>query len=60
MLEHMVDAVFNFEGEEGLFYRILRSTKNRFGSTNELAVFSMEEDGMKEIKNSSEYFLNIF
>lgn len=58
LLEHMVDAVFNFEGEDGLFYRILRSTKNRFGSTNELAVFSMEEDGMKEIKNSSEYFLS--
>lgn len=58
LLEHMVDAVFNFEGEEGLFYRILRSTKNRFGSTNELAVFSMEENGMKEIKNSSEYFLS--
>lgn len=58
LLEHMVDAVFNFEGEEGLFYRILRSTKNRFGSTNELAVFNMEEDGMKEIKNSSEYFLS--
>lgn len=58
ILEHMVDAVFNFEGEEGLYYRILRSTKNRFGSTNELAVFSMEEDGMKEIKNSSEYFLS--
>lgn len=58
ILEHMVDAVFNFEGEEGLYYRILRSTKNRFGSTNELAIFSMEEDGMKEIKNSSEYFLS--
>lgn len=58
ILEHMVDAVFNFEGEEGLYYRILRSTKNRFGSTNELAVFSMEEDGMKEIRNSSEYFLS--
>ena len=58
LLEHMVDAVFNFEGEEGLFYRILRSTTNRFGSTNEIAVFSMEEDGMKEIKNSSEYFLS--
>lgn len=58
LLEHMVDAVLNFEGEEGLFYRILRSTKNRFGSTNEIAVFSMEEDGMKEIKNSSEYFLS--
>lgn len=58
LLEHMVDAVFNFEGEQGLFHRILRSTKNRFGSTNELAVFSMEEDGMKEVKNSSEYFLS--
>ena len=58
LLEHMVDAVFNFEGEEGLYYRILRSIKNRFGSTNEIAVFSMEENGMKEIKNSSEYFLS--
>lgn len=58
LLEHMVDAVFNFEGEQGLFHRILRSTKNRFGSTNELAVFSMEEEGMKEVKNSSEYFLS--
>lgn len=46
----MVDAVFNFEGDEGLYYRILRSVKNRFGSTNEIAVFSMEENGMKEIK----------
>ncbi|MCI6151706.1 DNA repair protein RadA [Fusobacterium perfoetens] len=58
MLEHMVDAVFNFEGEEGLFYRILRSEKNRFGSTNEIAIFSMEEDGLKEIQNSSEYFIS--
>lgn len=58
LLEHMVDAVFNFEGEEGLFYRILRSTKNRFGSSNEIAVFNMEEEGMKEVKNSSEYFLS--
>ncbi|MEF9933006.1 MAG: DNA repair protein RadA [Cetobacterium sp.] len=57
LLEHMVDAVFQFEGEEGLFYRILRSQKNRYGSTNELAVFSMEEDGIKEIINSSEFFL---
>ena len=58
LLEHMVDAVFSFEGEEGLFYRILRSTKNRFGSTNELAVYSMEEDGMREVQNSSEFFLS--
>ena len=58
LLEHIVDAVFSFEGEEGLFYRILRSSKNRFGSVNELAVFSMEENGMKEVKNSSEFFLS--
>ena len=58
MLEHMVDAVFTFEGEEGLFYRILRSEKNRFGSTNELAVYSMEEEGMREVQNSSEFFLS--
>ena len=58
LLEHMVDAVFSFEGEEGLFYRILRSTKNRFGSTNELAVYSMEEEGMREVQNSSEFFLS--
>ncbi|MGL5050937.1 MAG: DNA repair protein RadA [Fusobacteriaceae bacterium] len=58
LLEHIVDAVFSFEGEEGLFYRILRSSKNRFGSINELAVFSMEENGMKEVKNSSEFFLS--
>lgn len=58
LLEHMVDAVLNFEGEEGLYYRILRSVKNRFGSTNELGIFNMEEDGMKEVKNSSEFFLS--
>lgn len=58
LLEHMVDAVFQFEGEEGLFYRILRSQKNRFGSTNELAVFSMEDNGIQEVKNSSEFFLS--
>lgn len=58
LLEHMVDAVLNFEGEEGLYYRILRSIKNRFGSTNELGIFNMEEDGMKEVKNSSEFFLS--
>ncbi len=58
LLEHMVDAVLNFEGEEGLYYRILRGIKNRFGSTNELGIFNMEEDGMKEVKNSSEFFLS--
>lgn len=58
LLEHMVDAVLNFDGEEGNFYRILRSQKNRFGSTNEIGIFSMENDGMKEIKNPSEFFLS--
>lgn len=58
LLEHMVDCVLQFEGEEGNYYRILRSLKNRFGSTNELAVFNMENDGMKEVLNSSEFFLS--
>ena len=58
ILEHMVDAVFNFEGEEGLYYRILRSTKNRFGSTNEIGVFEMQNSGLEEVKNPSEFLLN--
>ena len=58
VLEHMVDTVLYIEGERFFSYRIVRSVKNRFGSTNEIAVFSMEENGMKEIKNSSEYFLS--
>ena len=58
LLEHMVDCVLQFEGEEGNYYRILRSLKNRFGSTNEIAVFNMESDGMKEVANPSEFFLS--
>ncbi|MEI6856526.1 DNA repair protein RadA [Psychrilyobacter sp.] len=58
LLEHMVDSVLQFEGQEGLFYRILRSLKNRFGSTNELGIFNMEEKGMVEVKNPSEFFLS--
>lgn len=58
LLEHMVDCVMQFEGEEGNYYRILRSLKNRFGSTNEIAVFNMDNDGMKEVTNSSEFFLS--
>jgi len=49
LLEHMVDAVFNFEGDEGLYYRILRSVKNRFGSTNEIAVYFLSEREEKNI-----------
>ncbi|MGM0509160.1 MAG: DNA repair protein RadA [Fusobacteriota bacterium] len=58
LLEHMVDAVLNFEGEDNYIYRILRSVKNRFGSTNEIGIFNMKEDGIKEVLNSSEYFLD--
>jgi len=58
LLEHIVDAVLNFEGEENFFYRILRSIKNRFGSTNELGIFNMTEKGMTEVENPSEFFLS--
>lgn len=57
-LEHIVDAVFYFEGEQGSKYRMLRSNKNRFGEVNELGVFAMTEDGLKEVKNPSAIFLS--
>lgn len=57
LLEHMVDTVLNFEGESSNDYRLIRTTKNRFGATNELAIFEMKESGMSEVKNISEYFL---
>ncbi|MBE7705639.1 MAG: DNA repair protein RadA [Cyanobacteria bacterium SIG30] len=57
VLEHMVDCVINFEGDKYKTYRLLRSIKNRFGSTNEVGVFNMEESGLVEIKNPSELFL---
>lgn len=57
MLEHMVDTVLYFEGDSLGVYRILRSVKNRFGSTNEIGVFEMEETGLKEVKNPSAYML---
>ena len=58
VLEHIVDAVLQFEGDHQYVYRILRSLKNRFGSTSELAIFEMEADGLHEIKNPSEVFLS--
>ncbi len=58
LLEHMVDTVLQFEGEAHHSYRILRAIKNRFGSTNELGIFEMHEDGLKEVTNASEYFLS--
>lgn len=54
ILEHMVDAVLYFEGERTNSYRIIRAIKNRFGSTNEIGVFQMNEEGLKEIPNPSE------
>ncbi|GMA57083.1 hypothetical protein GCM10025858_15860 [Alicyclobacillus sacchari] len=58
MLEHMVDAVLYFEGERHHMYRVLRAVKNRFGSTNELAVFEMRDDGLREVANPSLLFLS--
>lgn len=53
VLEHIVDTVLYFEGERNYSYRILRSVKNRFGSTNEIGVFEMTQDGLKEVENPS-------
>ena len=58
VLEHMVDTVLYFEGDRYASYRILRAVKNRFGSTNEIGVFEMQEDGLQEVANPSEYMLN--
>lgn len=58
VLEHMVDCVINFEGDRYKSYRILRSIKNRFGTTSEVGVFNMEDDGLSEVLNPSELFLN--
>ncbi len=57
LLEHMVDAVLYFEGERHHTYRILRGVKNRFGSTNEMGIFEMKEEGLREVMNASEIFL---
>ena len=57
MLEHMVDTVLYFEGDKNAAYRILRSVKNRFGSTNEIGVFEMRQEGLAEVANPSESML---
>lgn len=57
VLEHMVDAVLSFEGENTRDFRILRAVKNRFGSTNEIGVFEMGESGLREVLNPSRLFL---
>ncbi len=57
ILEHMVDTVIYIEGERFLSHRIVRGVKNRFGSTNEIGIFDMKDEGMVEVKNMSEIFL---
>lgn len=58
VLEHMVDTVLYFEGDRYASYRVLRAVKNRFGSTNEIGVFEMRGDGLREVENPSAYMLN--
>ena len=58
VLEHMVDCVLYFEGDQSMSYRILRAAKNRFGSTNEIGVFEMEDSGLREVTNPSEMLLS--
>ncbi|MDD6455751.1 MAG: DNA repair protein RadA, partial [Lachnospiraceae bacterium] len=57
VLEHMVDTVLYFEGDRSASYRILRAVKNRFGSTNEIGVFEMQNTGLREVENPSAYLL---
>lgn len=57
LLEHLVDTVLYFEGEKSLSYRILRAVKNRFGPVDEVGIFRMEENGLAEVSNPSEMFL---
>ena len=58
VLEHMVDCVLYFEGDRHMSYRILRAAKNRFGATNEIGVFEMLNEGLKEVENPSEMLLS--
>ena len=58
VLEHIVDTVLQFEGDTNYVYRILRANKNRFGSTNELGIFEMRNDGLHEITNPSEQLIS--
>lgn len=58
ILEHMVDTVVYFEGDQYGQYRLLRSMKNRFGNTNEIGIFEMRENGLIEVENPSQYFLD--
>ena len=58
VMEHIVDAVLYFEGDRNLSYRILRAAKNRFGSTNEIGVFDMKDNGLEQVENPSQMLLS--
>jgi len=58
VLEHIVDTVLQFEGDQNYMYRILRAIKNRFGSTSELGIFEMQQTGLREVSNPSELLLS--
>lgn len=58
VLEHIVDAVLQFEGDQHYMYRVLRSVKNRFGSTSELGIYEMRQNGLREVENPSELLLS--
>jgi DNA repair protein RadA/Sms len=58
LLEHMVDTVLQFEGDRNYGYRILRATKNRFGSTSELGIYEMQDSGLREVSNPSEILIS--
>lgn len=58
VLEHIVDTVLQFEGDQHYMYRILRAQKNRFGSTSELGIYEMRQDGLREVENPSELLLS--
>ncbi len=57
VLEHMVDTVLQFEGDRNHIYRLLRATKNRFGSTNEMGIYEMQGEGLREVNNPSEILI---
>ncbi|MCF8359413.1 MAG: DNA repair protein RadA [Prolixibacteraceae bacterium] len=58
VLEHVVDTVLQFEGDRNFMYRILRASKNRFGSTSEMGIFEMRQDGLRQVSNPSELLVN--
>ena len=58
VLEHMVDTVLHFEGDKSFMYRIVRSVKNRFGRTNELGIYEMDESGLQEVKSPSKMLIS--